>query len=131
MAQTTAPHSAQPQERGAWARRLGRPLLLAKDAEGRQLDWLRVCPHVRAQESGGPGGRSGDVGDLVTGTKSFVLKGRRKLICYKLRTLDQPSHSLSWASVSGVGTGRMRLLKLSWVGLVLTEVAVFPGVKGS
>lgn len=69
MAQTTAPHSAQPQERGVWTHCLGRPLL-AKDAEGRQLDWLHICPHVRAQEPGGPGGRRGDVGVLVTGTKA-------------------------------------------------------------
>lgn len=95
MAQTTAPHRAQPQERGSWARCLGRPLLLAKDAKGRQLDWLHVCPHVRAQKSGGPGRRSGDVGELVIDTKSFALKGRRKLVCYKQRILDPASHSLS------------------------------------
>ena len=60
----------------------GWPLLLVKDAEGSGIDLLPLCPHDWAQKSGGLGGRRGHVGGLVTGTKSFAPKGRRKLICY-------------------------------------------------
>lgn len=129
LAQTTVPHGVQPQGRDSWARCLGRPLLLAEGAEGRQLDWLYVCPHVRAQESGGAGGSSGDDGRVGDRGKELCSKRQEKINLLYTEDPGSPKPPTVLGFVSGVGTGRMGMLKL--VGLVLTEAAVSPGVRGS
>lgn len=48
---------------------LGSLLLLAKDTQGFRMDLRLLCPHPRAQKSGGLGEGRGNVGKWATGAK--------------------------------------------------------------
>lgn len=66
-------HTAlRPRGRDVWVHRTGwLLLLLAKGAQGSRMDLLPLCPHTRAQKSGGLGGERGNAGGLVTGSESL------------------------------------------------------------